>query len=97
MKTLGKITQQTIDHIFPNKTGSKNDKVIQGPAFGVDTACIDLQNGKVLVTASDPLSILPILGRKASACVSVHLVANDIATSGHSPEFSQFVRNLPDN
>lgn len=97
MKTLGKINQQTIDRIFPDKTGSKNDKVIQGPAFGVDTACIDLQNGKVLVTASDPLSILPSLGMKASAWLSVHLVANDIATSGHKPEYAQFVMNLPDN
>lgn len=97
MKALGKINQQTIDHIFPDKTGSKNDKVIQGPAFGVDTACIDLQNGKVLVTASDPLSILPSLGMKASAWLSVHLVANDIATSGHKPEYAQFVMNLPDS
>lgn len=97
MKTLGKINQQTIDHIFPNKTGSKSDMVLQGPAFGVDTACIDLQNGKVLVTASDPLSILPSLGMKASAWLSVHLVANDIATSGHGPQFAQFVLNLPDN
>lgn len=97
MKNLGKITQQTLDYIFPDKTGSKNNKVVQGPAFGVDTACIDLQNGKLLVTASDPLSILPNLGMKASAWLSVHLVANDVATSGHSPEYAQFVMNLPDS
>lgn len=97
MKPLGKINQETIDHIFPHKTGSKNENVIQGPAFGVDTACIDLQNGKVLVTASDPLSILPSLGMKASAWLSVHLVANDMATSGHNPEYAQFVMNLPDS
>src|SRR5690625_2431733 len=96
MKTLGKINQQTINHIFPDKAGSKSDKVIQGPAFGVDTACIDLRNGKVLVTASDPLSILPNLGMKASAWLSVHLIANDVATSGQGPQFAQFVLNLPD-
>lgn len=97
MKTLGKINQQTLHHIFPDKTGSKNDTILQGPAFGVDTACIDLQNGKFLVIASDPLSILPNLGMKASAWLSVHLVANDVATSGHGPEYAQFVMNLPDS
>lgn len=97
MKLIGKIDQKTIEHIFPSKTGSKSDRLLQGPAFGVDTACIDLQNDKVLVIASDPLSILPKLGMKASAWLSVHLVANDIATSGHQPEYAQFVMNLPDS
>lgn len=95
MKALGKIDQQTIETIFPKKTGAFNNKVLKGPAFGVDTALIDLGNGKGLAVASDPLSIIPSIGMKASAWLSVHLISNDIATTGYSPEFAQFVLNLP--
>src|SRR5699024_11918658 len=35
------------------------------------------------------------LGLKESAWLTVHLMANDIATTGFAPEYVQFVLNLP--
>lgn len=95
MKNLGKIDQTTLETIFPKKTGAYSNKVLQGPGFGIDTALIAIDNKKGMVVASDPLSIIPSIGMKASAWLSVHITANDIATAGYYPEFAQFVLNLP--
>ena len=80
--------------LFPF-TGAKRKEVISGPQFGVDTAMIELAGGQVLVTSSDPLSLLPALGMELSAALSVHLIVNDMATSGKAPQYAQFVLNLP--
>ncbi len=66
-----------------------------GPSFGVDNAVVRLGNGKVLVTTADPLSMIPSLGTKDSAWISVHLLASDLATSGFAPQYGMFDFNLP--
>lgn len=95
MKSLGKIDRSTLQQLFTEKTGAHRNEVLVGPSFGVDTSLIDLGEGKGLAIASDPLSLIPSLGMKASAWLSVHLMANDIATTGYLPEYAQFVLNLP--
>lgn len=92
---LGKIDSLHLEKVFTQKTGAPNPKVIQGPKFGVDTAIVRLNRDKGLVIASDPASLIPSLGLKESAWLSVVLTANDIATSGFLPEYGQFVLNLP--
>lgn len=94
-RSVGKIDKATLQSIFAKKTGAQSTRVRQGPAFGVDTALIDLGDDKGLVVASDPMSYIPSLGAKESAYLSVVLTANDIATSGFLPEYAQFVLNLP--
>jgi len=44
---------------------------------------------------SDPLSLIPTLGLRESAWLSVQLMANDMATTGFAPQYAQFVLNLP--
>lgn len=90
----GKINSTLFKDILRPKQGRSRTEVIQGPAFGVDTAVIDLGDGKGLATSSDPLSLIPSLGLKESAWLSVHLLANDMATTGFAPQFAQFVLNL---
>ena len=48
-----------------------------------------------MAATSDPLSLIPSLGLEESAWLSVHLMANDMATTGFSPMYGQFVLNLP--
>jgi hydrogenase maturation factor len=55
----------------------------------------ELHDGNVLVTTCDPLSYIPELGPKASAWLSVNLIASDLTTSGISPQFGIFDLNLP--
>lgn len=91
----GKINSALFRDILQPKSGRQRESVIKGPRFGVDTSVIDLGNGKGLAVSSDPLSLIPSLGLKESAWLSVHLLANDMATTGFAPEYTQFVLNLP--
>ncbi len=91
----GKIGAQTFKEELLPFCGAKRHEVLCGPTFGVDSAVIDLGNGLALATSSDPLSLIPALGMEASAWLSVHLLANDMATTGLAPQFAQFVLNLP--
>lgn len=94
MKTLGKIDRKAFGELFGGKFGLVSDTVIQGPAFGVDTSFVKVNEVIGLVVASDPASFIPALGVKESAWLTVILTANDVATSGYLPQYAQFVLNL---
>jgi len=91
----GKVSSKVFKDELMNLCGAERPEVICGPAFGVDTAIVDLGDGQALAVSSDPLSLIPALGMKVSAWLSVHLLANDMSTTGFAPQFAQFVLNLP--
>lgn len=93
----GKLTSRSFQQFISPKIGKMRKEVLLGPQFGVDTAIIDLGNNQGLAVSSDPLSLIPSIGMKASAWLSVHLTANDMATTGHAPMYAQMVLNLPPN
>lgn len=97
MARAGKLERNILDEVIGIKTGFQNPNVLQGPKFGVDTALIKTGKNMGLVTASDPTSLIPSLGVKDSAWLSVILTANDVATSGVLPQYAQFVFNFPEN
>lgn len=82
------------DILLPNR-GRRRKEVLKGPAFGVDTAVIDLGNNLGLAASSDPLTLIPSLGLRESAWLSVQLLVNDMTTTGFAPQYAQFVLNLP--
>lgn len=90
----GKINSNLFQQIIQPQSGYERDEVTKGPKYGVDTAVIDLGNGQGLATSSDPLSLIPSLSLKESAWLSVHLLVNDMATTGFAPQYAQFVLNL---
>ena len=92
---LGKISADTFKEVLFPQRGYERKEVLVGPSFGVDTSVIALGNGKAMAVSSDPLTLIPSLGMEASAWLSVHLTANDMATTGISPQYAQFVLNLP--
>ena len=91
----GKVSATVFKEDLLPGCGAKRPEVLCGPAFGVDTAIIDLGGGDALAVSSDPLSLIPSLGMKVSAWLSVHLLVNDMSTTGFSPQYAQFVLNLP--
>lgn len=91
---FGKIGSSNLNEILLPRTGKKRREVRTGPGFGIDTSVIDLGNNLGLAISSDPLSLIPLLGLKESAWLSVHLLVNDMATTGFSPQYAQFVLNL---
>ncbi len=92
---LGKAAQDILESIIYPSLGASSSQLIVGPAFGADNSILRLDRGRVLVATSDPLSYIPSLGPKASAWLSVHLLASDLTTSGFSPQFGLFDFNLP--
>ncbi len=75
--------------------GAKSPRVIVGPSFGVDVSVLELSSREVMIANCDPISLMPELGTVDSALMSVHEVASDVATSGHSPRFALFDLSLP--
>ena len=93
----GKINNTDFKELIFKKCGANRTEVTTGPDFGVDTSIIDLPNDMALIATSDPLSLIPSLGLEESAWLSVHLMTNDMATTGFSPMYAQFVLNLPNS
>lgn len=91
----GKITHSDFQQFLQHKCGKERQEIAVGPQFGVDVSVVNLPDGQAMAMASDPLSLIPSLGLKESAWLSVQLTANDIATTGFSPMYGQFVLNLP--
>lgn len=90
----GKINSTLLQELLQPQCGHPRKEVTTGPAYGVDTSIIDIGNNLGLAVSSDPLSLIPSLGLKESAWLSVHLLVNDMATTGFSPMYAQFVLNL---
>jgi hydrogenase expression/formation protein HypE len=93
---LGKIVHVLFEQFMGAKFGCENSDVLAGPQFGVDVSVVSLPGNMAMALTSDPLSLIPSLGLEESAWLSVHLMANDMATTGYGPQFGQFVLNLPD-
>lgn len=91
----GKIAGEGFDDLILPRLGAARNEIVQGAAFGVDVSVIDIGGGTGLAITSDPLSWIPSLGLAESAWLSVHLMANDMATTGFAPMYAQMVLNLP--
>ncbi|RZM01865.1 MAG: AIR synthase, partial [Pedobacter sp.] len=91
----GKMGNDDLKGIIFQNCGKKRSEMITGPAFGVDVSVVNLPGGFGLAMTSDPLSLIPSLGLQESAWLSVHLMANDMATTGFAPMYAQMVLNLP--
>lgn len=91
---VGKIEHHLFEQFIYNKCGHQRQEVITGAQFGVDVSVVDLHGGTAMALTSDPLSLIPSLGLQESAWLSVHLMANDMATTGYAPMYGQFVLNL---
>ncbi|MEO7215502.1 AIR synthase family protein [Mucilaginibacter sp.] len=95
MALSGKIDHPGFEQIILPYCGQQRPEVKSGPAFGVDVSLIELPGKLGLALTSDPLSLIPSLGLQESAWLSVHLMANDMATTGFAPQYAQMVLNLP--
>lgn len=80
--------------VFPY-CGKVRSEVTVGPEYGVDVSVVNIGNGLAMALTSDPLSLVPTIGLRESAWLSVQLMANDMATTGFAPMYTQFVLNLP--
>ena len=92
---LGKVPLDFLEEVVFDTLGAKRDELVVKPGHGLDNAVVSLGGKKVLLVTSDPLSVIPAVGMRDSAWLSVHLLASDLATSGVGPQFAMFDLNLP--
>jgi hydrogenase maturation factor len=95
-KSVGKIDEAFLENFIADRCGQDRPEVVVKPGFGRDVSLVALPGKQVLALTSDPLSLIPGLGLEESAWLSVHLMANDMATTGFAPQYGQFVLNLPE-
>lgn len=91
----GKVPREFLESVVFAHLGAKRSALLVKPGHGLDNAVISLGGKKVLLATSDPLSVIPSIGMKESARLSVHLLASDLTTSGVSPQFAMLDLNLP--
>ena len=87
---IGKVPPDVLRDLVLSRTGAPDDRVLQGPAYGEDTAAISLGE-ETLVVNTDPLS----LAVDRIGTLGVNVACNDIAASGASPEWLTSVVFLP--
>lgn len=92
---IGKFPLDTIEKLVYTKLGAHRSEILVGPSHGCDNAVIKLGNNQVLVATADPLSMIPALGARDSAWLSVNLLASDLATCGFPPQFIMANLSLP--
>ena len=95
VEPLGKISARTMEEVVYRNLGAKRGEVLTGPRKGLDNAVVSLPGNRVLIVTADPVSMIPGLGAKTSAWLSVHLIASDYTTSGTKPRFATFTFNFP--
>jgi hydrogenase expression/formation protein HypE len=86
-----------IDKLVYRKLGAHRSEILVGPGHGCDNAVIKIGNNQVLVATADPLSMIPALGARDSAWLSVNLLASDLTTCGFPPQFMMVNLSLPPN
>ena len=87
---IGKVDPDSLAALVLGRTGAPDDRVLQGPAYGEDTAAIEVEEG-ILVVNADPISLA--VGRVGT--LGVDVAANDVAASGATPEWLTSVILLP--
>ena len=93
---IGKVDPDSLADLVLGRTGAPDDRVVQGPAYGEDTAAIEIGDGTgegILVVNADPISLA--VGRVGT--LGVDVAANDVAASGATPEWLTSVVFLPDD
>lgn len=94
MANLGKVDREFFDTtIYPNLGADRSDVRVE-PQHGVDFGVIDVGD-RVVVLATDPIFIMPVLGFERAAWFAVHILLSDVAVSGIRPTHLAVDFNLP--
>src|SRR6056297_1950476 len=94
MSDLGKIDRTTFETVVASRLGAEREDVALGPQHGVDFGVLDVGE-QVLVTATDPLSILPELGLDRATRFALNVFLTDVAVSGIAPTHCSLTLTVP--
>ncbi|PSQ15424.1 hydrogenase expression protein [Halobacteriales archaeon QS_8_69_26] len=94
MSDGGKVDRAFFERYLRPRLGADRDDVALGPAYGVDFGVVEV-GGRAVVTATDPLSILPDLGWERAGRFALQVVLADVAVSGLVPTHLSVAFHLP--
>jgi hydrogenase maturation factor len=94
-QNFGKVNRKFLEEVVLSNLGANRKEVIRKPHFGVDTGSVRINNDKIMILSSDPLSIIPSIKLNESGWLSAHSLVNDVVTSGIQPAYASLVFNLP--
>ena len=91
---LGKLDRAFLERVVYPNLGATREDVLVGPRHGVDFGVLEV-GGEAVVTASDPLSILPALGLERAGRLALDICLTDVAVSGVGPTHVAVALTLP--
>ena len=90
----GKISREFFETRLATRLGAARDDVVLGPKHGVDFGIVSVGD-RAIVTATDPISILPQLGFERAGEFALGIVLSDVAVSGIPPTHLTISFSLP--
>ena len=94
MTDRGKIDADFFERVIAPNLGATRSDVVLGPTAGIDFGVLDI-GGEAVVTATDPLSVLPALGLERAGRLATDIVLTDVAVSGIEPTHLAVSLTLP--
>ncbi len=95
LPAVGKISPEVFESLIYPRLGVHRAEVLVGPRSGVDVAVVRTGPGRVMVTTTDPVFVVPQYGFRRAAWFAIHILASDVATSGLPPAYLSIDLNLP--
>ncbi len=92
--TTGKVSREFFEERIARRLGAEREDVALGPKHGVDFGVIDVAD-RAVVTATDPVSVLPALGFERAGTFALGVVLSDVAVSGLAPTHLTVSFSLP--
>jgi hydrogenase maturation factor len=90
----GKISRAFFEERIATRLGADRDDVPLGPTHGIDFGVLSVGD-RAIVTATDPVSVLPELGFDRAGEFAVGIVLADVAVSGLAPTHLTVSFSLP--
>lgn len=91
----GKIGRRFFERVIRPHLGRRRRDVVVGPRTGVDVGVVQLPEGGVLLSTTDPLYIEPRLGWERAAWFAFHILASDLTTTGRRPDWATIDLDVP--
>lgn len=92
--TTGKVSREFFEERIAPRLGAEREDVALGPKHGVDFGVIEVGD-RAVVTATDPVSVLPALGFERAGAFALGIVLSDVAVSGLAPTHLTISFSLP--
>ena len=89
--SLGKVPIDVLNNTVLRLTGARTDLITTPAKAGIDFAAIRAGSGYIVVSADPVTGVSKGIGKYA-----MRVSANDVATSGHRPQFAESVILLPE-